>query len=199
MKEEQIKDEIILTVKKAIGVNSYNTEDDNFLIDSNDIDHIAEQTAEIIYNAGYRKTFTSIFVSNPQRAFKEGYVKGIEEQKAEIERLTEVNKAMENDIYNNEMNLQNLLNEIAELKAENERLTEKLRQVLLSIDTVKEMNTMCNIDEQRKQAVKEFVEKLQKELPCRDYTFNGNTYSMILTSSTKYVIDKLLKEYENEN
>lgn len=58
------------------------------------------------------------------------------------------------------------------------------------------MNTMCNIDEQRKHAVKEFAEKLQKELPCRDYTFNGNTYSMILTSSTKYVIDKLLKEYE---
>lgn len=58
------------------------------------------------------------------------------------------------------------------------------------------MNAMCNIDEQRKQAVKEFAEKLQKELPCRDYTFNGNTYSMILTSSMKYVIDKLLKEYE---
>lgn len=82
--------------------------------------------AELFYNAGYRKTFTSIFVSNPQRAFKEGYVKG----------------AIDRDI------------EIAELKAENERLTEKLRQVLLSIDTVKEMNTMCNIDEQRKQAVK---------------------------------------------
>lgn len=67
---------------------------------------------------------------------------------------------------------------------------------MLSIDTVKEMNAMCNIDEQRKQAVKEFADKLQKELPCRDYTFNGNTYSMILTSSMKYGIDKLLKEYE---
>lgn len=44
-------------------------------------------------------------------------------------------------------------------------------------------------------AVKEFAERLQKELPCRDYTFNGNTYSMILISSMKYVIDKLLKEY----
>lgn len=44
--------------------------------------------------------------------------------------------------------------------------------------------------------VKEFAEKLQRELPCRDYTFNGDTYSMVLTSSVKYVIDKLLKEYE---
>ena len=50
----------------------------------------------------------------------------------------------------------------------------------------------------RKKAVEEFAEKLQKELPCRDYTFNGITYSMILTSSMKYVIDKLLKEYEVE-
>lgn len=47
-----------------------------------------------------------------------------------------------------------------------------------------------------KKAVKEFAEKLQKELPCRDYTFNGIIFSMILTSSVKYVIDKLLKEYE---
>ena len=48
----------------------------------------------------------------------------------------------------------------------------------------------------KEQAVKEFAEKLQKELPCRDYTFNGITYSMVLTSSMKYVMDKLLKEYE---
>ena len=47
-----------------------------------------------------------------------------------------------------------------------------------------------------RRAVKEFAEKLQKELPCRDYTFNGITYSMVLTSSMKYVLDKLLKEYE---
>lgn len=117
--------------------------------------------AEALYNAGYRKTFTSDLASDTQKAYKEGYIKGIEER-----------------------------------EAENERLTERLKQVLLSIDTVKEMNAMCNIDEQRKQAVEEFAEKLQKELPCRDYTFNGTTYSMVLTSNIKYVIDKLLKEYE---
>lgn len=95
--------------------------------------------------------------------------------------------------YNEAKDLRRLL---ADTEAEKKRLSEKLGQILLSIDTVKEMNAMCNIDEQRKQAVKEFAEKLQKEFPCRDYTFNGNTYSMILTSSMKYVIDKLLKEYE---
>ncbi|HAQ29238.1 MAG TPA: hypothetical protein DCQ76_05905, partial [Ruminococcaceae bacterium] len=48
----------------------------------------------------------------------------------------------------------------------------------------------------RKKAIEEFAKKLQKELPCRDYTFNGITYSMVLTSNIKYVIDKLLKEIE---
>lgn len=36
--------------------------------------------------------------------------------------------------------------EIERLKAENVRLTEKLGRVLLAVDTVKEMNAMCNID-----------------------------------------------------
>ncbi len=37
--------------------------------------------------------------------------------------------------------------EIERLKDENTRLTEKLKQVLLAVDTVKEMNIMCKIDE----------------------------------------------------
>lgn len=56
--------------------------------------------------------------------------------------------------------------------------------------------TKDELKEYKRQAVKEFTEKLQKELPCRDYTLNGNTYSMIFTSSMKYFTDKLLKEYE---
>lgn len=51
--------------------------------------------------------------------------------------------------------------EIAQLKDENERLRGKLAQVLLSINTVKEMNAMCYIDDQRKQAVKEFAGKIK--------------------------------------
>lgn len=54
-------------------------------------------------------------------------------------------------------------NEIAQLKAENVRLTAKLGQVLLSIDTVKEMNTMCNIDEQVKQAKIDVLNELKKK------------------------------------
>ena len=53
--------------------------------------------------------------------------------------------------------------EIERLKSENIRLTTKLGQVLLSIDTVKEMNTMCNIDEQRKQAKIDVLNELKKK------------------------------------
>ena len=38
--------------------------------------------------------------------------------------------------------------EIERLKDEDTRLTEKLKQVLLAVDTVKEMTAMCNIDKQ---------------------------------------------------
>ena len=35
--------------------------------------------AEALYNAGYRKTFTSDFASDTQKAFKEGYEKAQDE------------------------------------------------------------------------------------------------------------------------
>lgn len=114
--------------------------------------------AEALYNAGYRKTFTSDFASDTQKAYKEGYIKGIEER-----------------------------------EAENERLTERLKQVLLSIDTVKEMNAMCNIADHRKQAVKEFAKKLKERITA-DYV-NGclNNHKGHIT---EWDIDELLKEYE---
>lgn len=111
--------------------------------------------AEALYNAGYRKTFTSDLASDTQKAYKEGYIKGIGKR-----------------------------------KAENERLTERLKQVLLSIDTVKEMNAMCNIDEQRKQAVKEFAEKLKEVIHEIDYIQGYAEIGLIEE------IDELLKEYE---
>ena len=60
-------------------------------------------------------------------------------------------------------------NEIEKLKAENIRLTTKLGQVLLSIDTVKEMNTMCSIDAQRKQAKIDVLNELKDKMFEREY------------------------------
>lgn len=39
-----------------------------------------QEIAEALYNAGYRKTFTSDLASDTQKAFKEGYEKAKEEQ-----------------------------------------------------------------------------------------------------------------------
>lgn len=172
--------------------------------------------AEALYNAGYRKLpEDSVVLSREEyEKLKSLYdcsqgaymtsnigelpltVEGLREAVDEITRLNIVEAELQelNIKYYNEA--KDLRRQLADTEAENKRLSEKLGQILLSIDTVKEMNAMCNIDDHRKQAVKEFAEKLQKELPCRDYTFNGNTYSMILTLSMKYVIDELLKEYE---
>lgn len=72
-------------------------------------------------------------------------------------------------------------NEIAQLKAENARLTTKLGQVLLSIDTVKEMNVMCNIAAQVKQAKIDVLNELKKK-----------------KSIAVWDIDEMIAEYENE-
>ena len=133
----------------------------------------AKQIAINFYNAGYRKTFTSDLASDTQKAYKDGYIKGIEEAEAEIEILKIQNK--------------NLGIAFDRLEAQNERLTERLKQVLLSIDTVKEMNAMCNIDEQKKQAVKEFAEKVKGKL--QDFGDGGEKGAYI----TEKDINKLLK------
>lgn len=109
---------------------------------------------------------------------------------------------------------------IEEREAENERLTERLKQVLLSIDTVKEMNAMCNIDEQRKQAVKEFAERIKNEvypfLQAEMYNkkhfivgdseidklFENQNVGIlkaqdVLSKWFKVKVDELLKEYNN--
>ena len=71
--------------------------------------------------------------------------------------------------------------EIEKLKAENVRLTTKLGQVLLSIDTVKEMNAMCNIAAQVKQARIDVLNELKKK-----------------KSIAIWDIDELIKEVQND-
>ena len=68
--------------------------------------------------------------------------------------------------------------EIEKLKSENIRLTTKLGQVLLSIDTVKEMNTMCSIYEQRKQAKTDVLNELKKKI--HDTRLNDDTAEIII-------------------
>ena len=81
--------------------------------------------------------------------------------------------------------------EIMQLKAENARLTGRLGQVLLAVDTVKEMNAMCDIDDQRKQAVKEFADKIKAKLNA---IFGKTICSDLDTEDITDIIDKLLEE-----
>lgn len=119
--------------------------------------------AEALYNAGYRKVGSDakcnlLKIQNLCIEFDEmGY-----EPTTLCENPEQTAKKWKSDLMyeiglflDESMGIKARYNE---LKAENERLTERLKQVLLSIDTVKEMNAMCNIDEQRKQA--ERVERI---------------------------------------
>ena len=56
-------------------------------------------------------------------------------------------------------------------------------------------NAMCNIDEQRKQAVKEFAEKVKKCSYCDNVFMDGKWHRYVFVDD----IDKLLTEYGNEN
>ncbi len=126
-------------------------------------DFLNNRQAEALYNAGYRKVPYGEVTLSPEE--RDFVMKTITDIRAERD----------------------------ELKAENERLTEKLKQVLLSIDTVKEMNAMCNIDEQRKQAVKEFAEKIKNEV----YPFlQAEMYNQKHFIAGESEIDKL---FENQN
>lgn len=81
--EEMARDLPFLTLERDVHISSTNVEKRAWTLSEEDNKIIAEA----LYNAGYRKTFTSDFASDTQKAYKEGYIKGIEETEAEMERL----------------------------------------------------------------------------------------------------------------
>lgn len=119
--------------------------------------------------------------AHAEAIYNAGYRK-VSDSEAELQEL--------NIKYYNEA--KDLRRELAKAEAENERLSAKLGQILLSIDTVKEMNAMCNIDEQRKQAVKEFAEKLKKKV--HNYYPSIDSYCISRHVILVKDIDELLKE-----
>lgn len=156
----------------------------NHIID-NLFDGGTYKLAEALYNVGYRKTFTSELASDTQKAYKEGYIKGIEERESEIEILK---------IQNKNRGYQPL--PITAKPAPPKCSTPSPKSI--SIDTVKEMNAMCNIDEQRKQAVKEFAEKVKEYINNKviaDFDDSESVkYYTIDLDEFESEIDELLKE-----
>lgn len=85
--------------------------------------------------------------------------------------------------------------EIDKLKAENARLTAKLGQVLLSIDTVKAMNTMCNIEAQIKQAKIDVLNEVNEKIRVISRKFGDCGMAAMFKCSC--AVDELIKEVQN--
>lgn len=151
------------------------------VLDEIDIETIARK----LYKQDYRKVPDGAIVLTPEE--RDEKMKEIDKAFAECDELQELNIK-----YYNEA--KDLRRKVADIKAENERLSAKLGQILLSIDTVKEMNTMRNIDDYRKQAVKEFAEKLKKIVFEQGNPYNVPYEEFSQANVLFMVIDELLKE-----
>lgn len=131
----------------------------------------SEKTAKVLFEAGYRKVPKGSFICSADGT------------NLDVEICNNCEMKQANELFERDK-------EIERLKAENKRLSVKLGQILLSIDTVKEMNAMCNIGEQRKQAVEEFVLKIESLFAYYD---DKDTFSK------KVILDRVgetLKECE---
>lgn len=155
-------------------------------------------------------TCHDVVVNFIQSLMQAGYG-DISEYKAEREMLGSQIKVLKQRLNNKYIEVDNLnrdyrnaferfksqQREIDRLKAENVRLTTKLGQVLLSIDTVKEMNTMCSIDEQVKQAKIDVLNKLKERVETAiDAYFNLDSGGYYLAEGALDDIDELIEEVE---
>lgn len=123
-----------------------------------------KEIAEALYNAGYRKTFTSDLASETQRAYKDGYLKGLENMGIRYGQLNEAlrkNIQLEETIDDKDKLIDKLLNEnierakeVAKLKVYNNKLSQ-------GIYFGNGEQFSVAIEEAKQKAVKEFAEKLK--------------------------------------
>lgn len=138
--------------------------------------------AESLYNAGYRKTFTSDFASDTQKAFKEGYIKG------SIDRMNECNNTKDEVRKETARESLNLLLDESEYKRLYE-LKDKIAKGELVSKAEYEKPIDKFIKDREKQAVKEFAGKVKKHAEqCYDWSI-----AKIVCAEVENV---LLKEYE---
>lgn len=189
MDKEQQKDKIIEIVKKAIDDNSVTTygADDMVLIDGDDVDHIAEEVAEAVYN------FYEPIDNEPVGAmYIEGCRKGFFDRDNQVRALAMAIKELkdENAGLNRECNdylakIDQLQAKLAQAQEDNNEFQYQLRNSHLTISL---LDTM--LKHARRQAAKEFAEKLKKVIHERDYIQGYAEIGLIEE------IDEVLKEYE---
>ena len=144
--------------------------------------------AEALYNAGYG----NVSEYKAERELLGSQIKALKQRLNN--KYIEVDN-LNRDYHNSFERLKAQEREIMQLKAENARLTGRLGQVLLAVDTVKEMNAMCDIDEQRQQAVKEFVGKIKAKLNA---IYGKTICSDLDTEDITDIIDELIREVEKQ-
>ena len=170
----------------------------------------ADDIAEGLYNAGYRKTFTSDLASDTQKAYKDGYEKAQSELKTEIERLKAENEQLKVKLEKNPLAIkQKIMEEDDYELTEREQATlfldrmgsdvEILHDIVENLDEllgkgideyIKGIDGVEGIQDMwERSAVREFAEKLRKRL-TENRVSNDN-----VVINANYEIDELLKEY----
>lgn len=145
--------------------------------------------AEALYNAGYRKTFTSDLASDTQKAYKEGYIKGFADGEEEFEIIKNRNAELikERDGAKAEYDLAKALHdekcaEFDKLCYDYWKLKAEKAEYEKPIDKF--------IKDREAKAVKKFADKLKGKL--QDFGDGGEKGAYI----TEKDIYELLKEYE---
>lgn len=192
MKKEQQKDKIIEIVKKAINDNAIIEKDTAYIIvfDSNDIDHIAEEVAENVYN------FYKPIDNEPVGAmYIEGCRKGFFDRDNQVRTLATAIKELkdENAELKNERDeyyaqADRLQARLAQAQEDNSEFQYQLRNSHLTISLLD-----TRLKHARRQAAEEFAEKLKEKFDGYDATsYNGYEEGF---HDLQEEIDEVLKEY----
>lgn len=174
----------------------------NVKLKKNDIKMIAHQ----LVLEGYRKTFTSDFASDTQKAYKEGYIKSIEET---VEKPVNTPKRKYESIDDivrgfvvkdgKLMYVTNILDGCRHEFKDIYEICDELNNNMKEIDRLMELNNHLRfqLEECKKSTVKEFAEKFKEKShkgAFRDlvtYKFIEHDYTI-----TESKLNELLKEYE---
>ena len=179
MNKEQQKDKIIEIVKKAIDDNKLVTygEDDIISLESNDVDHIAEEVAENVYN--FYRPINEVAEYKPDEERRKGF----------FDRDNQV-RILATDIKELKDKNAELKRERDEYYAQADRLQEKLAQVLMRVDKTKEWT----LNRAKTEGAKELAEKV-KNLLLVTYGDYGSPLCDITGEDIVCDIDELLEEY----
>lgn len=161
--------------------------------------------SKALYNAGYRKTFTSDLASDTQKAYKEGYEKDIYEA---VEKPVDISKRKYESIDDivrgfivkdgKILYVTNILDGCRHEFKDIHEICDELNNNMKKIDRLMELNNHLRfqLEECKKSTVKEFAEKLKEKFDGYDATsYNGYEEGF---HDLQEEIDELLKEYENE-